>query len=209
MRLLSEMEFDTVTRKRSLWFPSFAKEGFESGALGDDWTVLEAVFEIKSDVAYDGSYSAGASGSTSTKNARMANWEPAVLSGGYQPTKFSFVWYETSSSTGGGLQVRDSDDALVCAFYTDNPEWHIESDAGNQQVDSGTGYEHWIYVEFEFDWTAGTFDYYIEDLSTNYSVSGTKDMISSKDVGVISLANFNTGSTTAIEMRYDDLTIWL
>lgn len=133
---------------------------FEEGNL-EGWTVYHSDFMIKTNNVYEGSYSAGIeNGSDVPEN--VAEIIPSTISGGVQITSFEFYWYETSSSTGGGIRLYDNNENPVIGVATDNPQWDIEDADGFKEVDGGGSYDTWYFVKIVFDWVGGLCDIHWE-----------------------------------------------
>lgn len=190
-----------MDKDSSEWF-----EGFESGNL-DDWTIHDTDFEVKTDNVHEGTYSAGIT--TSTAPEDVAEIIPEDFSGGRKSDTFSFYWYETTSSSGGGLRLLDDAGNLVAGFASDNDQWVLNDGDGWIEVKGSTStYQVWNYVEFDFNWGAGTYDYYIERLSDGETRSGTRNLASSSGIETLKASEHHNqiwGGHGAMHMWFDNI----
>lgn len=199
MRLLSESSMEQLLIHRGFAGPHNI-ENFED-ALSDDWIIEDANFGRTTATAYNGSYSGGIAKDNASLN--IATWEPYHAPMAID--SFEFYWRETGDSRGGGIQLWNETREL-CGFATDNPEWIVYSSAGNQQVNGGVSYGHWVYVKFDFDWGSGQFDYYVEDMNGLTTVSGTKNLRYTDGVKKVRIMNYHNGWTSDdMHMWFDDL----
>lgn len=198
-------------------------EGFESGDISK-WDSNVSEFVATTDVAFEGSFSGGAWKNSSTPGdgftlqQDLANWKPNGLDGGEQIEEFEYYFYETTASAGGGMRLYDSAGDPVMAIGTDNPQWKASDGTGSfPEIYSGDGNRHWTLQRVTFDWSAGTYDYFIEDTSSGTTRSGTLNLARSTDVETInyvniqnpqSVSNLNgSGSTSEHDHVNDNITI--
>ncbi|SRR6056297_776870 len=178
---------------------------FEDGTL-QDFVADDSAFEVKTDHVR-GSYSAGITSSAGL----IGHAYPFGEGTAKNPDTFEHYWLEESSSRGGGLQLIDSDGNMICGFATDNPEWELDDGDGNTEIYAGDGYERWIYVKFTFDWDNGQYDYYVEDLQSGHTESGTRSLKYNTNIERINLHHFESGSwsSQSTYMWWDDFAIEL
>jgi len=179
---------------------------FESG-LGN-FTSRDPNFGQKSNQAFRGSNSAGIE-QDSTPDALLAD-----SSVSRDVDTVSAYLYEVSSSTGGGVRLVNSNGNNECGFALDNPQWFIEHGNGPyEKVNNADGTGRWIYVQFDLDFGAGNFDFFIQDTMTGTTESGTRPLLNGVDVDTVELRNFNRGglqnfsATDACYTWYDDVRI--
>ncbi len=180
----------------------FSNFGFEASHF-NRFLVNDTDFEIKSNKFYSGSYSAGITDSS----ADQAIAEARIYDLGARPNNMSFYWYETSSSHGGGLRLYDSNGNHVVSFASDNPQWDlVDADGRTQVYDGNSNFDDWIYVELDFDWATGTYDYFIENTDTSNSVSGTRTLDSATNIEKLKIENYASGWTSSsMYMWFDDI----
>jgi hypothetical protein len=99
-----------------------------------------------------------------------------------------------------------------CGFALDNPQWFIEHGNGPyEKVNNADGVGRWIYVQFDLDFGAGNFDFFIQDTMTGTTESGTRPLLNGVDVDTVELRNFNAlpkfTATDACYTWYDDVRI--
>lgn len=177
-------------------------EGFESGSLDSAWTQTTN-FNIKSDYAYGGSYSAGQDSDGSSADAI---WAPSDLSGGEQVSKISFYWRELTDQTGVTFQFVDSSGNSIFEAGSKNPEWELDDGTGLTEIYANSGdYQVWIYFEFTFDWSAGTYDYYMEDMSDGHTESGTRDLSNNTDFEKLKINDSHSSWDSADHFWVDNI----
>lgn len=174
------------------------QDDFESGTL-DNWEVNNA--SINTGRTLSGGYSMYAG--TGVNNDYQARTR--ISPGGGEIPDFSYHYQETTNSTGAGFRVRNSDGQFELGVSTDNPEWDITDANGHQEVDGGSNYDDWHKVEVTFDWSAGTFDVYWENLSTGRNGTYTdRPLIEGKDAEYLEFWEYNGG-----EWGNSDIVHWI
>ncbi len=174
------------------WF-----DGFESGSL-DEWNVVSAYFEIKTDRVYSGTYSAGASSNDfdNTPEILAEKILPEGLSG-QQISKVEFYWLEASDSRGMALYLVDKDNNDVIGVGSDNPQWMVFDNDGVSQVHSGSAYETWHKIEILLDWGLGTCAVKWTRDGGGENVFPDLPMINNTNMAKISIRSFTTGTVQA------------
>ena len=191
-----------VDPQRYPWGYQFASEwfdDFESGNL-DEWNVVSAYFEIKTDRVYSGMYSAGASSDDfgSTPEILAEKILPEGLYG-QQISKVEFYWLESDDSRGMALYLVDKDNNDVIGVGSDNPEWMVFDNNGVSQVHSGSAYETWHKIEILLDWGFGTCTVKWTPDGGSESVFPDLPMIKATNVAKISIRSFTTCPDDPIE----------
>ena len=192
--------------------PEFT-EGFESGNV-NGWEVGPqdnggTVFSAVQDRTHSGSWSV------------YSNDESTSARGRYNLnlTDPNITWYEgwyqeTSSSTGHMVTVTNSNGNIEFGTGSDNPQWEISDANGNNRVNSGGGYDNWVYTKVIFYWdqgTNGTVDCLIHDVGAGKRrVYRDRPLRNGVDVASIELWDYHTGDIGAnvgIETWWDDITV--
>jgi len=125
------------------------------------------------------------------------------------------LWYnETSSSTGHGFVMANSNGNVEFGTGTDNPQWEILDANGNQEVDGGGGYNRWVYTKCIFYWnngTNGTVDVEIHDPQAGkrrvFRDRPLKQGVDVDSIEVHEYHNGNLSSQTGIQTWFDDITV--
>lgn len=202
-RVLSEKEINALYNKRTTTSgnsPSIITEGFESGStvssLSENWTVGNGT--ISSSRQYTGSNSFGSWGGGSVD----ARWN-LFPNGQAQIDEFSYYWIEDSSQTGHQVRLYDSNGDIVQRSETENPQWQLSDGNNNMDTLASPGYNNWTLFSFEFDWAAGTYDYYLEDTIGTLE-TGTRDLVRSTNVSYIDFVG-----TNGKYCRFDELKVKL
>jgi len=165
-------------------------EGFEDGTLGN-FTADDNDFKIQTNKVYVGSYSIGIEDYDSDQTVASATPFP----NGSKPLSFSFYWLESSSSNGGGVRLFDSNGNNVVSFASDNPGWVLDDGGGVTEIKGDDSeYDMWNFVEFDFDWDAGTYNYSVERLSDGLTRTGTRNLDSTQDIKTIEIQSYNDGA---------------
>jgi len=180
-------------------------DAFESGF--GNFTDQETDFQQKSNQAFRGSNSVGIE-ADSTSDPLLADSNVSR-----DVDTVSAYLYETSSSTGSGIRLVNSNTENEAGFALDNPQWFIEHGNGPyEKVNAADDTGQWIYVQFDLDFGAGNFDFFIQDTQTGTTESGTKPLLNSVGVDKVELRNFNVGdnnfqATDACYAWFDDIRI--
>jgi len=189
-------------------FSDVIKPSFFEDFEGDlsEWTVNYSPFELKTDRVYEGAQAAGAN-STNTLPSSSLAIERQMESYLEQPSKASWYWNEDSSQYGSAFHFINSNGNLEVALGTQNPQWQAWDGTGmNDQIWGANGYDRWIYYEITFDWANGQYDYYMEDLQTGDTRSGTRQLKHGVDVAKIGLGE-KPGATARHYTWWDNITI--
>jgi hypothetical protein len=189
-------------------FSDVIKPSFFEDFEGDlsEWTVNYSPFELKTDRVYEGAQAAGAN-STNTLPSSSLAIERQMESYLEKPSKASWYWNEDSSQYGSAFHFINSNGNLEVALGTQNPQWQAWDGTGmNDQIWGANGYDRWIYYEITFDWSNGTYDYYMEDLQTGDTRSGTRQLKHGVDVAKIGLGE-KPGATARHYTWWDNITI--
>lgn len=200
---------DTTSYKFSEF--TYAKVGtlqklynFETGNF-NNWDDTKNI-SINTDRVYSGSYSAYCGNPSSPYQAVTTPFP-----GGYRASSVEFVWQETNSSTGGGLQLINSNGNPEFAITTDNPEWDIVDGNGSQQVYGGSNYDDWTRFIVNIDWQAGSFSYNFENLEAGDTQSGSgRPLINGTDIEKLRIVEYSSGTILSgndINMWFDDIII--
>ena len=110
--------------------------------------------------------------------------------GSRQISKFSYYWIEDGSQSGHQVRLYDSNGDLVQRSETENPQWQLSDGNNNMDTLASPGYNNWTLFSFEFDWAAGTYDYYLEDTIGTLE-TGTRDLVRSTNVSYIDFVGTN------------------
>jgi len=148
-----------------------------------------------------GTYSIGAQVSSVTPV--MAEISPSELSGGKKLDFVIFWYYETQSSYGGGLRLKDSNDNAVITAVTNNPGQRILDGNGDNKV-SGGNYDTWYRVKFELDWASGTADVIWQPEGGGQSTYSNRPLINNTDVEKLELVKYdiNNGGIDTLDSNF-------
>ena len=185
-RALTKKEINALYNKRNITStnaPAIITEGFESGSFSENWTVGNAT--LSTTRKYSGSYSFGSWGDGSVD----ARWN-FLGNGQAKIDEFSYYWIEDSSQTGHQVRLYDSNGDIVQRSETENPQWQLSDGNNNMDTLAFAGYNNWTLFSFEFDWAAGTYDYYLEDTIGTLE-TGTRDLVRSTNVSYIDFVGTN------------------
>lgn len=188
--VLSKAEVKELSQgKVSHWnFGDFGEiETFDEQRSGLGWDVTNAYIQNTSKI---GNYSIGSFGNGET---RMA-WEPKGLEGGKQIQSFSYWWQEDSSQTGHAVRLFDSSGNEVQESGTENPQWYLNDGSGRYQEYGGDNYNVWTLFSFEFNWSAGTYDFYLRDSQSGTTRTGTNNLQNATNVERIEFNGDGYGS---------------
>jgi len=139
-----------------------------------------------------------------------ATLTPPELDGGFQPTQFIYYWEETNTSNGGGLRLSNSNGNYEVGMATDNPQWYYSGGDGIGQFYGGDGYERWIEVILEFDWSNGNYTLDVTDLSSGGNATHSGSLRQGTDIETVEIVNFSGGSWESgsnFRMGYDAIQI--
>jgi hypothetical protein len=165
------------------------REAFTEDFEGDlsQWTVHESLFGIRTDRTYEGAQSAGMEGDlASDTNSLVA--EAVLPLSLQQPSMAEWYWQETSTQYGSAFHFINSNGNIEVALGTQNPQWQAWDGTGwNDEIWSANSYDRWIHYRVTFDWSNGTYDYYMEDLQTGDTRTGTRSLQHGVDVAKIGL----------------------
>jgi fibronectin type 3 domain-containing protein len=189
-------------------FSDVIKPSFFEDFEGDlsEWTVNYSPFEIKTDRVYEGSQAAGADSYSSLPSSGLAI-ERQMGSHLQQPSKASWYWNEDGTQYGSAFHFINSNGNLEVALGTQNPQWQAWDGTGmNDEIWGANGYDRWIYYEITFDWANGEYNYYMEDLQTGDTRSGTRQLKHGVDVAKIGLGE-RVGETSRHYTWWDNITI--
>ena len=154
----------------------------------DDWEILDNNFSIYDNPSFKETTVFGIE--TNSANKDIAKY--TIPCNKFQPSNFSFYWYETSSSTGGGLRLFDDEGNLIVGFASDNDQWDLQdADGWHRTKDTDNNYEVWTCVNLKFDWENGTYNYEIKRLSDDYKVEGTKNLNSTNPIKEIYISEYH------------------
>lgn len=167
-------------------------DGFEDGSL-DEWTRLDTAFSATTSFARNGQYSAGVNVTAST-TTDFAYTTPDGYAGGRQPTVIQISLRENSMSAGSGVRLQNSNGDYEAGFATNNPEWFSSFSTGVSQFYGGDGYDRWLQVRFEFDWSAGEVTLWVRDPETDTIQTTTGSLRHGVDIEAITFSNFAAGS---------------
>lgn len=149
---------------------------FESGSFASEWTKTDN-FSITSSPSR-GSYSAGSSNNTIDAVLDLEN----IVQGG-RVDEFEFYWWEDSGQSGFTVELLDYKDDPVLYAGGNNPQWELRGANGDINPYGGDGYNRWILFQFTFDWDNGTFDWFMQDTSSDSTASGSNEpMINSTNL---------------------------
>jgi len=178
---------------------------FESGTAPEPLVINDSAFQIRTDQAFNSTYSIGIDTNPGTEPA--AEWiEPEMASGrGTLLQKLDFHYYETGSQSGSSVNIYDADGKRVCGWRSENPQWVFFTDSGHQEVYGGDSTEHWIHVIMTLDWDSKTFDYDVTDTVSGTNKTGTLNMNTASALDGCASVAFENGSSYWI----DDLVIGL
>lgn len=127
----------------------------------------------------------------------------------YQPKTVSWYFQESSNGTGGGLRLYNEDDDPVVGMASNNPEWVVYDATGTGQVDTGSTYNMWVYVEITFDWQNDQFDIFIERQDNNYSYSDTaRPLNNPSGIRFLYLENYDSGGSRPYWLQRSDIEMW-
>jgi hypothetical protein len=171
-------------------------ETFDEQRSGLGWDITNAYIQNTSKI---GNYSIGSFGNGET---RMA-WEPKGLEGGKQIQSFSYWWQEDSSQTGHAVRLFDSSENEVQESGTENPQWYLNDGSGRYQEYGGDNYNVWTLFSFSFDWSAGTYDFYLRDSQSGTTRTGTNNLQNATNVERIEFNGDGYGS--ANHNRFDGI----
>jgi len=148
---------------------------------------------------YNGSYSFY-SGNNDTN--MQASWVP--YSEGARPNKFTYFYQETSSSTGGGIRLVNSDGNYEGGTATDNSEYDVDFANTSGEIMGTTGdYNQWVKVTWTFDWSNSNVDIRFDGLSSGITTTGTYSLYYGTDIRKVELWNYNGGT-----WGDNDLNMW-
>jgi PKD repeat protein len=189
-----------------------AFEDFENG-LGSAWTVNSS-FSIQTSQAFNGSQSAGDFDQGSPYIS--ADYAPNSLKGGVRVDSIGFYWYETSSNNGFRFRFLDNSGNTVLSVGGNNPQWTIDLDGDGScfQFFGGDGYNRWVKTRITFDWQAGTYTYFYEDLQSGTTRSGTRALNSATNIEKIEIRGENNEGPgynclgQSDNIVYDDIAAW-
>jgi len=179
--------------------PVAFEENFESDL--SKWNVQASGFEIKTNYAYDGSQSAGRTSYSSYQIDATASFTSS------QPSSASWYWREKVDQYSGALMIYNSNGNLEVSWGTDNPQWRVtDGDGSRSSIYSGDGYERWIKVELtNIDWSSGTYDYRVEDMSSGHVETGTRNLAQGVDAAEIKLGRIPEQGSNRAFMWWDDI----
>jgi len=176
-----------------------------------NWTVFDSNFIEDSTYAYLGSHSAGMGVESAPED--IAEVIPSGMSGGVQPEIFEFYYYETTDSTGGGLEFIDSNGNPVLGIASDNSEWDVIDANGVNELYGTTGiYGKWHHVHVTFDWVNGTCDIFWEDTTGGHFDTFTNiPLINNTNIEKLVIKNYQGGfaSGEPYYMWLDNINFWL
>lgn len=164
-------------------------------------------FKAVTDRAHTGQYSG-----YSNNGGNVAAETPDGFGDGVQISRFQFYWQETSDSAGGGIQLFNSAGNREIAVGSNNPQWLITDDNTGEfnNVYSGDGYDRFVYVDIQFDWSSTDCDIYMEDLQSGTSKTFTsRPLINGVDISSFQIDGFSSywGNNSNFEMWFDDIEI--
>lgn len=170
---------------------------FESGSFGSEW-LKTTNFSIVTSPAR-GTYSAGTSGSAIDAEVDFKN----IVQGG-RIDQFEFYWQEATSQSGFTTELIDYKGDPVLYAGGNNPQWELRGANGDVNPYNGDGYDRWILFQFTFDWDNGTFDWFMQDTSTNSTASGSNEPM----INVTNIQGFRINASiwgSATYMHVDDI----
>jgi hypothetical protein len=114
---------------------------------------------------------------------------------GIRPKAFEYSYNEPGSSSGRGAGIRlyDSEDGYLGGTATDNAQIEADFIDSNNPGNWG-GYNNWITVKWDFNWSEGTADVTWSRPDGNEITSGKFELYRSTNVSTIELWNYNGGS---------------
>lgn len=165
-------------------------ENFEDGDVAEwnntsNWSAV-------TDHAYNGSYSAHAN--TSTSNNDYLQGERSF---GEAVTVVELYWRETSGSYGHGYQFLDSNGNRVAGAGTSNPGWMYIDGGSGIQAYSGDGYDRWVRMRLEFDYSNNQVTYTFEDQNSGTKKTYTANMDATGKVTQIQVVNTDAAEELA------------
>jgi len=190
---------DWSNGRERYWYSGFERENFNK------WNVNNA--SIVSDRVQTGGYAAYTTNIVSGDYQFRA--EP--FDGGEPITRFEYWYQETSSSTGAGVRLKNSNGNYECGFATDNPQWKVDDGNGTEQVGSpNTNYGVWIRCTMTFDWDAGTFDIDVEETNGATFTDSGRPLKNGTDVQYVEAWDYGSGSWGSgggIDQWWDDFEV--
>jgi hypothetical protein len=176
-------------------------EDFEGDLSG--WTINDSDFTIRTDRVYEGSQAAGMDDYVSSEFAA----ERVIPTDFSQPSTAEWYWNEDSSQYGSATHFYNSNGNLELALGTQNPQWQAWDGTGmDDEIYAGDGYDRWIYYKVTFDWSNGTYDYYMEDMQSGHVETGTRSLRYGVDVNKIGLGE-RVNSSSRIHTWWDNIRI--
>ena len=163
-------------------------DDFEDGGVSE-WTVHDAGWGAMSTPAI-GSFSGGirVANSTEVYAERVIHG----CSGGAQPSTLSFRLREASGSYGSGVRFKTSNGSWLCGFATNNPQWVYSDSGSDSEFYNGDGYDRWLDVTFDFNWTTPETTLTVSDPASGTTRSVTFSLNYS-DVEKIAFCNYSNG----------------
>lgn len=197
-------------------------ETFESGTL-DNWNVNNSDFVIKTDNVFQGTYSAGIEDSFNS----VYLYATYPMSDTRQISEMTFHYYETSSQSGSGVRLYNSNGNQELGIATNNPQWVFAPtdneadivevfDGGDDPNGGGSAvYNTWHRVNLVFDWGVPEVSWTWENLDDGITKTGTQPVQQGVDVDFVELHQFKgfggeawaTSGTPSAAMWYDNITI--
>lgn len=161
-------------------------EDFETDL--SNWTVNEASFSTTTSPVYVGSQSAGMEGTISQVDLIERNINYS------EPSGAEWYWWETTYQTGSAFHFYNSNGNRELALGTDNPQWTAWDGTGSRDriFDYGGNdrYQEWIFFQItSFDWSNGTYDYYLENTVTGDVRTGTRSLSHGVDVERVAIGS--------------------
>lgn len=160
-------------------------DGFEENL--EKWNVVESAWRRTSTSAASGANSVGIDARGGVGTIATADFDS-----GRRIREFSYYWYESSASWGGGVRLLNDAGDVEIGTTSDNPQWVVDDGDGLTQVDSGTEYQRWIRVSLRFDWSSGTVEIEFEDTESGASYTGTHPLKHGENVQGIQIRGFTS-----------------
>lgn len=180
---------------------------FENG-FDDKWIINDGDIEITDGISFSGNQSVTTSKGGSFGNGNLKFAERPIPQ---STSKISFYWRETSSQNGAGFTVFNSNGEREVNFGTDNPQWNLFDGENNSFIESpNDSYRNWTFVEFDFNFDEGTYDYVIsnEEDGGNTTATGTRDLRRGVDAVRIGLGDaVDKVANSSDSMWWDLITI--
>lgn len=155
-------------------------DDFEDGDV-NEWTIGDPDWGLRTDRARD-TYSGGMQDGGSEDGDPTAYRNISNAMGTTQPGKIRFYMQESGNSYSETFSLRDSNGNYIVGFANDNPQWFVSQGNGNYtQIYGGDGYDRWIEVIWDFDWSGGTYDYTITDQQSGTTRTGTEGLYNNTD----------------------------